>query len=91
LDYVAVSPMFATTTKSDIAQPLGLDGGRLIVSRSVHPVIGIGGINRQTVVAAMSTGLNGVAVVSDIMAAPNPDQAARELKSAINNYKSTIK
>lgn len=83
VDYVAVSPVFSTQTKQDISAPLGLDGCRHAVATSVHPVIGIGGINRKTVAAAMATGLKGVAVVSDIMASNNPKQSAYELKQII--------
>jgi len=90
VDYVAVSPVFATPTKKDTCPPLGLSGSRAVVDRSLHPVIGIGGINRQTVAVAMQTGLRGVAVVSDIMAAVNPEQSARELKSSIINHQSSI-
>jgi len=85
VDYVAVSPVFATSTKTDTAQALGLEGCRQIVERSTHPVIGIGGMNRRTVAAAMACGLKGVAVVSDIMADANPEQAARELREIIKN------
>jgi len=86
VDYVALSPLFATATKTDTVSPLGLDGGRTGVERSVKPVIAIGGINHQTVAAAMATGLKGVAVVSDIMASPDPEQAARELKQKIGKF-----
>lgn len=86
IDYVAVSPIFATNTKSDICTPLGLNGGSTVVERSVQPVIGIGGINHHTAAQAMSCGLKGIAVVSDIMAAANPEQAARELREIIRPY-----
>lgn len=85
LDYVAVSPVFATPTKTNTCMPLGLEGARTIVERSFHPVIGIGGMNRQTAAAAMATGLKGIAVVSDIMAANNPEHVARELASIMKN------
>jgi len=90
VDYVALSPMFATSTKTDTCQPFGLDGGRTGVARSIKPVIAIGGINHQTVAAAMSTGLDGVAVVSDIMGADDPEQSARELKQIIRNAECTM-
>ncbi|MCQ2311228.1 MAG: thiamine phosphate synthase [Paludibacteraceae bacterium] len=86
VDYVAISPIFPTHTKTDTCAPLGLNGGRTGVERSVKPVIGIGGINRKTVLQAMRCGLKGVAVVSDIMSADNPEQVARELKTIISQY-----
>jgi len=90
VDYVAVSPVFATQTKQDISAPLGLDGCRYAVATSVHPVIGIGGINHTTAAMAIQTGLKGVAVVSDIMAAKDPERAARELKKIIMNAECTM-
>jgi len=83
IDYVAVSPVFATNTKRDLSMPLGLEGCRQVVKASKHPVIGIGGINRKTAAAAMSTGICGVAVVSDILADSNPQKAAYELKQIV--------
>lgn len=86
IDYVAVSPVFPTRTKTDTCAPLGFCGSIAVVEQSVKPVIGIGGINRQTVLQAMQCGLKGVAVVSDIMSADNPEQVARELKTLISQY-----
>ncbi|MCQ2348056.1 MAG: thiamine phosphate synthase [Paludibacteraceae bacterium] len=86
IDYVAVSPVFPTRTKLDTCTPLGLIGSRAVVERSVKPVIGIGGINRQTALQAMQCGLKGIAVVSDIMSADCPKQVAQELKTIISQY-----
>lgn len=83
IDYIGISPVFGTQTKSDIAPPLGAEGTRAVVALSRHPAIGIGGINRQTVAEAMSYGLAGIAVVSDIMTDARPDEAARALRAAV--------
>ena len=79
VDYVGISPVYGTPTKTDPAQPFGIEGLRKAVERSVHPTVAIGGMNQQTVAEVMATGCDGVAVVSAICSAPSPRQAAQEL------------
>lgn len=84
VDYIGVSPVFATPTKTDTAVPFGLDGLREAVRLSVHPVVGIGGMNASTAADVMSCGADGIAVVSAIIAAESPGQAAGELFDIVN-------
>lgn len=79
IDYIGISPIFSTPTKTDTAQPFGLDGTRQAVALSLHPTIGIGGIHLHNIKDVMSTGLNAVAVVSEVMSADNPEVATRAL------------
>ena len=79
VDYVGISPVYGTPTKTDTAQPFGLEGLRKAVELSAHPTVAIGGMNQQTVAEVMATGCDGVAVVSAICSAPSPRQAAQEL------------
>lgn len=79
VDYIGISPVFATPTKTDTHTPFGLEGTRQAVALSKHPTIGIGGINVANIAAVRATGLDGVAVVSAIMSAPDPEQAAKQL------------
>lgn len=88
-DYLGVSPIFATPTKTDAAAPLGLEGLRAI-RRAVHlPLVAIGGLNRQTAAVVIRGGADGIAVVSAIVAAEDPEQAARELVQAIRSARRT--
>ncbi len=82
VDYVALSPIFSTTTKTDTATPWGLDGAEEFVKRSIHPSVAIGGINNNTATAVKSTGVDGIAVVSAIISADDPYKAAKELYEA---------
>lgn len=82
-DYIGVSPVFATPTKTDTATPFGLDGLREAVRTSIHPSVAIGGMNLQTAASVMACGTDGIAVVSAIMGADNPEQAARKLKASM--------
>ena len=82
-DYLGVSPIFATPTKTDTAAPLGLEGLRQIDEKVNLPLVGIGGLNRDNAGDVIRSGADGVAVVSAIVAAGNPEQAARNLKATI--------
>lgn len=79
VDYVAISPVYATTTKTDTAAPFGLDGVEKAVKLSVHPTVCIGGMNEKTVADVMARGTDGVAVVSAIVSAPSPKEASERL------------
>lgn len=81
IDYVAVSPVYSTATKTDTAPPFGLDGLREAVKLSVHPSVAIGGMNARTAADAFATGVDGIAVVSAICSAEDPRKAAEELLS----------
>lgn len=83
VDYVAASPVYATSTKTDTAAPFGLDGLREAVKRSVHPMVAIGGMNFDTAAGAMDCGIDGIAVVSAIVAADSPREAAERLSATV--------
>lgn len=85
LDYVAVSPVYLTPTKTDTAAAFGLDGLREAVRRSVHPACAIGGMNAGTIADVMRCGTDGVAVVSAIMSAPDPAEAAAGLRRIVDD------
>ena len=83
VDYVGISPVYGTPTKTDTAEPFGLEGLRRAVELSVHPTVAIGGMNADTIADVMAAGTDGVAVVSAICSAESPRLAAKELKDII--------
>ena len=83
-DYIGVSPIYATPTKTDTAPPLGLEGLQAIRRKVNLPLVGIGGLNRNNAAAVIRHGGDGVAVVSAIVAADDPMQAAGDLKQIID-------
>lgn len=83
VDYIGISPLYATPTKEDTATPFGLDGCRRAVELSRHRCVAIGGLNATTIEGAMEQGIEGVAVVSAIVSADDPRKAATQLKSLI--------
>ncbi len=86
-DYLGVSPIYATPTKTDTAPPVGLEGLRQIRAAVKIPLVGIGGLNRENAAEAIRNGADGVAVVSAIVAAENPEAAAAELNQLISGAK----
>ena len=80
VDYIAASPVFATATKTNTLIEWGLEGLSWIKSVSRHPLVAIGGINKGNAEAIFQAGADGIAVVSAIIAASDPEMAARMLK-----------
>lgn len=85
VNYIAASPVFPTPTKTDTAEPWGLSGLREIKKRTKHPVVAIGGINVSNAAQVIEAGADGVAVVSAICAAKNPEAAARHLRDIVED------
>jgi len=83
VQYIGISPVFATATKSDTNTPLGLEGIREIASFTRHPMVGIGGIHAWNARAVIDAGAGGVAVVSAIMSASDPARAAFTIKQQV--------
>ena len=87
-DYVGVSPIYATPTKTDTAPPLGIEGLRKIKHTVNLPLVGIGGLNATNSAEVIRNGADGVAVVSAIVAAEDPEGAAANLKRIIAEARS---
>ena len=88
-DYLGVSPIYATPTKTDTAPPLGLEGLREIRKAVRLPLVGIGGLNRDNAAEVIRNGAHGVAVVSAIVAADDPKTAAAAIKQTIKEAQQT--
>ena len=86
-DYIGISPVFSTPTKTDTAPALGLDGVALIRAAVSLPLVGIGGIGPGNAAKVIRAGCDGVAVVSAIVSDPDPRKAATELKTIIRQAK----
>jgi thiamine-phosphate pyrophosphorylase len=82
-DYLGVSPVFATPTKTDTKEPWGLAGLAKIRAFSRHPLVGIGGLNAGNAGTVIMAGADGVAIVSAICASPDPFAVSRELDEII--------
>ena len=83
INYIGISPVYGTPTKTDTAEPFGLEGLKETVRLSIHPTIAIGGMNKHTAADVVATGCNGIAVVSAISSAENIKEASAELKKIV--------
>lgn len=83
VDYIGISPVYGTPTKTDTAEPFGLEGLRKAVQMSVHPTVAIGGMNASTIAEVMAAGTDGVAVVSAICSAENIRKATSDLRAIV--------
>ena len=83
-DYLGVSPIFSTPTKTDTTTEWGIEGLARLRKRSRHPLVAIGGINAGNAEAVLRAGADGIAVVSAICASPDPEAAARELRTIVD-------
>lgn len=79
IDYLGLSPVFVTPTKSELKQQLGLEGVGKIRQISRHRLVAIGGLHSGNIPSVLKAGADGVAVVSAICSAVDPLQAARQL------------
>jgi len=85
VDYLGVSPVFETPTKTDTKGSWGLEGLSKIKAYSRHPLVAIGGLNASNAADAVRAGADCIAVVSAICSAFDPLEAARELHDTILN------
>ena len=83
VDYIGISPVYATPTKTDTLAPFGLEGIEEVMRLSRHRSVAIGGMNRNTIGEVIARGVEGVAVVSAIVAADSPREASEELSAII--------
>ena len=83
-DYLGVGPVFATPTKPDAAPQIGIDGLTTIRRQISIPIVAIGGINQTNAAEVIRTGVNGIAVVSAVVAAADVTAATRQLISIVS-------
>lgn len=75
--YLGVGPVHATASKPDHAPPIGFGGLARIAAAAGLPCMAIGGLTAADVARVHAAGCEGVAVVSAISRAPDPQAAAR--------------
>lgn len=81
-DYIGVGAVFPTKSKDNAKILPEGELERIIAAVSI-PVVAIGGIKLENIVEIRDTGIAGVAVVSEIMRAENPCEAAEALRTEI--------
>src|SRR5947209_11482166 len=69
-DYLAIGPVFATSSKQKPEPVVGLEGVRRARALTRKPLVAIGGITRVNAVSVIEAGADSVAVISDLLREP---------------------
>jgi thiamine-phosphate pyrophosphorylase len=77
-DYIAVGPIFPTSTKENPDPVVGLDLLRAVRPLTKKPIVAIGGITIESAEAVYSAGVDSLAVVRDLVENVNPAERARK-------------
>ena len=77
-DYIAVGPIFATSSKENPDPVVGTELIRRVRSLTDKPIVAIGGIKLENAAEVVAAGADSVAVISDILRAPDRRQRAKQ-------------
>jgi len=89
-DYVSFCAVFPTTSATQ-CEMIPLRTIRLAKSLTHLPVFASGGIDLSNVHLVLEAGVDGIAVISSILKAQNPEKTAKSFKEIVNKYKAKIK
>jgi len=82
-DYLGISPVFSTLTKTDTVTEWGLPGITRIRALTSKPLVAIGNINSNNAREVIEAGADCLAIVSAICSAANPGAAAEKIRNEI--------
>jgi thiamine-phosphate pyrophosphorylase len=74
-DYIAIGPVFSTSTKPDAEPVLGLEGVRRARALTTKPLVAIGGITRANARSVINAGANSVAIISGLFSSGETTEA----------------
>jgi thiamine-phosphate pyrophosphorylase len=83
-DYIAIGPIFATTSKANPDPSVGLELIREVRALTDKPIVAIGGITLDRAKAVIEAGADSVAVISDILLARSPAERARQFLDVLS-------
>lgn len=88
IDYISIGGVFSTSSKKNPNPPIGIDGFRDIAhylrQHTAMPLTAIAGIDHSNAADVIGAGADGVAIISAICSAPDPQQAAHDLRDIID-------
>ncbi|HTZ60330.1 MAG TPA: thiamine phosphate synthase [Acidobacteriaceae bacterium] len=79
-DYIAIGPVFATSSKRAPDPLIGLEGVRLARRLTTKPLVAIGGISRSNCASVIDAGADSVAIISDLVPRSAPTVAERVME-----------
>jgi thiamine-phosphate pyrophosphorylase len=84
-NYIAVGPIFATSSKANPDPVVGLDFLRQIRGVTEKPIVAIGGISLERAAEVLEAGADAIAVISGILSGPDPAERASRYLAAVGN------
>ncbi len=84
VDYIGVGPIYGTRSKASPAPDMGLETLARICAASPLPVVAIGSITAERIPEVMAAGAYGVAVLSAVVLADDPVEAAARCRRALD-------
>lgn len=85
IDYVSISVVYSSKTKSDYKRVWGLEGLQEAVKYSKHPITAIGGIRLDNAIDIIHSGINGITVIGAIYDSTDPLKVASDLIKLLRN------
>ena len=79
INYIGLSAIFATPTKTNTKKHWGIDGLKMALETTSLPIVAIGGINESNIPQLSATGVHGLALISAICHADDPKTASEYL------------
>ena len=86
-DFITFSPIFFTPSKAPYGEPVGTERLAEACRLLRIPVFALGGIKQETLHTVLGHGAHGIALISAILAADDPERAAREMLAEIHGFK----
>lgn len=84
IDYIGVGPIFATNTKKDVCEPVGLEYLDYAASNISLPFVAIGGIKEHNIELVRARGAGIVSLVTEIVGAPDITAKVSAIREAIS-------
>jgi thiamine-phosphate pyrophosphorylase len=88
-DYIAVGPVFGTTTKENPDPVVGIEFIRRVRALTHKPIVAIGGITLERAGEVLEAGADSVAVIGDILRSADPPQRAQQFIRRLQAVKPT--
>jgi len=89
IDYAGIGGVFGTRSKQNTSKPIGPEGLKRVIEtlhgrKAEIPTCGIAGINESNAAEVIAAGADGVAVISALSLAPDPQVAAQRLRIIVD-------
>ncbi|MCL5105399.1 MAG: thiamine phosphate synthase [Armatimonadetes bacterium] len=83
IDYIGVGPIFATNTKKDVSEPVGLEYLEYVVNNVKVPFVAIGGIKEHNIGLVRAGGAGIISLVTEIVGAPDIAAKVAAIRAAL--------